>query len=287
MCLNRSERWTESLSSALLGDWVAPLYDGTGLGRPALDRLRSEARTLHTQLVPLWKRRPGKNRVLPLETPVRNGTTLRDLLADRSLPDDPVLDQVPGDRRLAAILAALNPADRAVDLARGHCGVATRAEAAPLTGSERPDEDGERVRRTVRRAVAELRAATDSAPTGPPACGLRPRTADSRDRVLISAGVECLGALAATGLITLGAWAVKVIRGRRVPLPTALVLASSVTVEVFVDAEAEPPSIDVLRIDWRPCLRPTPPGSEPMLAPSGPVWALHSERGRAGLKGHD
>ncbi|MDQ0700651.1 hypothetical protein QF048_007093 [Streptomyces sp. W4I9-2] len=77
---NRSERWTEALSSALLGDWVAPLYDGTGLGRPELDRLRSEARRIHTQSVPLWQRRPGRNRVIPLETPVRNGATLRDLL---------------------------------------------------------------------------------------------------------------------------------------------------------------------------------------------------------------
>lgn len=62
---NRSERWTEALSSALLGDWVAPLYDGIGLGRPALDRLRSEARRIHTQSVPLWQRRPGENRVIP------------------------------------------------------------------------------------------------------------------------------------------------------------------------------------------------------------------------------
>ncbi|MFH9655425.1 hypothetical protein ACIOHR_36455 [Streptomyces anulatus] len=121
---NRSERWTEALSSALLGDWVAPLYDGIGLGRPALDRLCSEARRIHTQSVPLWQRRPGKNRVIPLETPGRNGATLRDLLANRPLPDDPVLDQVPGDDpRLAAILDALNPADRAVVLALGHSGV--------------------------------------------------------------------------------------------------------------------------------------------------------------------
>ncbi|WP_327169921.1 hypothetical protein [Streptomyces subrutilus] len=166
--LNRSERWTEALSSALLGDWVAPLYDGTGLGRPALDRLRSEARRIHTQLVPLWQRRPGKNRVLPLEMPVRNGATLRDLLADRSLPDDPVLDQVPGDDpRLAAILDALNPADRAVVLALGHSGVATWADAAALTGSERPDKDGDRVRRTVRRAAAELRRRDGQRTDGP------------------------------------------------------------------------------------------------------------------------
>ncbi|MFI7276315.1 hypothetical protein [Streptomyces sp. NPDC049879] len=165
--LNRSDRWTEALSTALLGNWVAPLYDGNGIGRPSLDRLRSEARRLHAQLVPLWERRPGKNRVLPLETPFRNGTTLRDLLADRSLPDDPVLDQVPGDRRLAAVLAALRPADRAVVLARGHSGVATWAEAAALSGSERPDEDGERVRRTVRRTVAELRR-RDGQRTGGP-----------------------------------------------------------------------------------------------------------------------
>nr|WP_165987392.1 hypothetical protein [Streptomyces sp. YIM 98790] len=165
--LNRSDRWTEALSSALLGDWIVPLYDGTGLGWPALGHLRSEARTLHAQLVPLWKRRPGKNRVLPLETPVCNGATLRDLLADRSLPDDPVLDQVPGDRRLAAILAALNPADRAVFIARGHSGVATWADAAALTGSEHPEKDGQRVRRAVRRAVDEFRRRDGQRTDGP------------------------------------------------------------------------------------------------------------------------
>ncbi|WP_404961771.1 hypothetical protein [Streptomyces sp. 147326] len=117
--------------------------------------------------MPLWKRRPGRYRVLPLETPVRNGATLRDLLADRPLPDDPVLDQVPGDRRLAAIMAALNPADGAVVLARGHSGVATWADAAALTGSERPREDGERVRRTVRRAVDELRRRDGQRTDGP------------------------------------------------------------------------------------------------------------------------
>ncbi|WP_431683698.1 hypothetical protein [Kitasatospora sp. KL5] len=94
---NRSEQWTEAVATALLGDWAAPLYDGTGLGMAELGRLREEARTIHRRLVPLWQRRTyGNRRVTLLETPVYEDVTLRDLPANRHLPDDPLLDQVPG-----------------------------------------------------------------------------------------------------------------------------------------------------------------------------------------------
>ncbi|MEU3564168.1 hypothetical protein [Kitasatospora sp. NPDC006786] len=163
----RSKRWTEAVSTALLGDWVAPLYDGTGLGMPAVDRLRDETRVIHRQLVPLWERRTyGNKRVALLESPIYEGATLRDLLADTAA-DDPVLDQVPGDRRLAAVLVLLSPSERAVVLALGHPGVATWAEAAALTGSTRPDKDGEAVRRKVRRAVRELRRRDEQRADGP------------------------------------------------------------------------------------------------------------------------
>ncbi|UKZ02836.1 hypothetical protein BOQ63_001500 (plasmid) [Streptomyces viridifaciens] len=156
--LARGDRWSEALSTALLGDWADPLHDGTGLGLPALDRLRLETRTIHAQLGELWEKRTyGNKRVTSLDAPVGNGATLRDLLADRHLPDDPLLDQVPGDRRLAALLTRLTPAERDVVLALGHPGVATWADAAEYTGSAQPGQDGTRVRRKVGRAVRELR----------------------------------------------------------------------------------------------------------------------------------
>ncbi|GJF34966.1 hypothetical protein KNE206_76660 [Kitasatospora sp. NE20-6] len=166
--LNRSERWTEALSTALLGDWIDPLYDGTGLGLRAIDRLRSEARTAHQQLMPLWQRRTyGNRRVTLLENPVYEGATLRDLLADRYTTDDPLLNQAPGDRRLAAVLQRLDPTERAVVLAYGRPGVSTWTEAAELVGAGRPEAFGARVRRKVRRAVAELQRRDSQRAAGP------------------------------------------------------------------------------------------------------------------------
>ncbi|MFE4599434.1 hypothetical protein ACFRKE_01090 [Kitasatospora indigofera] len=166
--LNRSARWTEALSTALLGNWIAPLHDGTGLCMLALGQLRREARTIHRQLLPLWQRRTsGNRRVLLLEKPSAGGGTLRDLLADRHLPEDPLLDQVPGDRRLAAVLQRLAPAERDVVLALGHPGVATWAQAAELAGADRPTAVGERVRRKVRATVTELQRRDQQRIDGP------------------------------------------------------------------------------------------------------------------------
>ncbi|GJF34964.1 hypothetical protein KNE206_76640 [Kitasatospora sp. NE20-6] len=155
--LNRSDRWTEAVSTVLLGQWIYPLSNGTGLGLSALGQLRQEARTIHRQLVPLWQRRTyGNKRVALLESPVCEGTTLRDLLADRYLPEDTLLDQVPGDRRLAAVLDRLEPLELAVVLARGQHGVDTWAQAAEHAGSAEPEKDGRKVRRKVGRVVQEL-----------------------------------------------------------------------------------------------------------------------------------
>ncbi|MFD0532333.1 hypothetical protein [Kitasatospora arboriphila] len=141
----------------MLGDWFTPYADGSPLVHVSLAHLRAEARTIHSQLVPLWQRRTyGNRRVMLLETPAVGGGTLRDLLADRHLPDDPLLDQAPGDRRLAAVLDRLAPAERAVVLALGHPGVTTWTEAAEHAGAEQPEAFGERVRRKVRRTVTEL-----------------------------------------------------------------------------------------------------------------------------------
>ncbi|MFJ9692673.1 hypothetical protein [Kitasatospora sp. NPDC101183] len=166
--LNRSARWSEALSTALLGDWADPLYDGTGLTPAALGRLRWEARTIHRQLAPLWQRRTyGNQRVTLLEKPLHNGATWRDLFADRSLPPDRVLDQMPGDRRLADLMARLGQVERDVVLALGRPGVTTWAEAAALTGSTQPDKDGDKIRRKVRRAIQELHRRDQQRTDGP------------------------------------------------------------------------------------------------------------------------
>ncbi|RPE27964.1 hypothetical protein EDD38_7264 [Kitasatospora cineracea] len=116
-------------------------------------------------MVPLWRRRTyGNRRVLLLEKPSPSGT-LRDLLADRALPDDHVLDQIPGDRRLVILLDRLAPPERAVVLAFGHPGVVTWADAAGHTGSAEPEQDGDKVRRVLRELCRRDEQRSDG-PTG-------------------------------------------------------------------------------------------------------------------------
>ncbi|GJF30336.1 hypothetical protein KNE206_30360 [Kitasatospora sp. NE20-6] len=166
--LKRSERWTEAVSTALLGTWGDNLAAGFSSQSPLIDQLLQEAREIHTQLVPLWQRRTyGNRRVLLLEKPSAGGGTLRDLLADRHLPDNPLLDQVPGDRRLAAVLARLAPAEQAVVLAFGHPGVATWVQAAELTGADQPATFAERVRTKVKRIVKMLQQQDQQRIDGP------------------------------------------------------------------------------------------------------------------------
>ena len=166
--LRGSPRWQEAVSTALLGDWADTILTEGALAPEALARLRAEARSVHTQLVPLWERRTyGNKRVTLLEKPVQGGATLRDLLADRSPPDDPLFDQVPGDRRLGALLARLAPADQAVVLALGQPGVVTWADAAELAGSSQPDRDSKKTRRKVRAVLTELHRRDQQRTDGP------------------------------------------------------------------------------------------------------------------------
>ncbi|ARF83201.1 hypothetical protein ACIG0C_30045 [Kitasatospora aureofaciens] len=166
--LGEDEQWREAVSTALLGEWTGSLIHNEGVSAPAaVHLLRSEARVVHSQLAPLWRRTHRGRRIALLETPVYEGATLRDLLADRTLPDDRVLDQIPGDRRLVGLLDRLAPTEQAVVLALGQPGVASWTEAAELTGSTHPDKDGEKVRRKVRRAVQELRRQDGQRADGP------------------------------------------------------------------------------------------------------------------------
>ncbi|WP_369394796.1 hypothetical protein AB5J72_50395 [Streptomyces sp. CG1] len=69
LCLQTGDRWREAVSTALLGDWTAPLASEGRLTLDAIGALRGEIRTIHRQLMPLWRRRTGGSRVLLLETP--------------------------------------------------------------------------------------------------------------------------------------------------------------------------------------------------------------------------
>ncbi|WP_217144777.1 hypothetical protein [Streptomyces sp. AC627_RSS907] len=159
--------WEEAVSTALMGDWTAPVANGLVLDVSNLDMLRREIRTLHAQLQPLWRRRTGGllrrghrtegKRVILLESPLTESLTLRDLLAETTCPEDPLLDKIPGDPRLVAILNALEPTEREVVLALGLPGVETWPEAAEYVGAAHPSDFAEHVRRRVRRLVAEQR----------------------------------------------------------------------------------------------------------------------------------
>ncbi|MHA4820181.1 hypothetical protein ACXZ65_38195 [Streptomyces aculeolatus] len=145
-------RWQEAVSTALLGDWAAPLSEQGMLEVRALDELAREATVIHRQLLPLWRRRVRDRRVLLLETPLGDNLLLRDLLV---AVGQPASDAVDGDGRLAAVLASLRDAERVVVLARAEPGVTTWAEAAWLAGADDPRTAGERVRRRGKRLAAQ------------------------------------------------------------------------------------------------------------------------------------
>ncbi|MFF1678805.1 hypothetical protein ACFVYG_22540 [Streptomyces sp. NPDC058256] len=147
----RGAKWGEAVSTALMGDWVDPLLHGGKMGPAAIDDLRAEARTVHRQLTPLWRRRAGGSRVLLLDTPLGDGLTLYDLVASSPDPQDLVHGTLPDDARLANILKTLLPAERTVTLLWAHPAVATWTEAALLARAPNPAAFGERVRRKLKR----------------------------------------------------------------------------------------------------------------------------------------
>nr|WTB09225.1 hypothetical protein OG546_36530 [Streptomyces antimycoticus] len=150
----RGARWREAVSTALLSDWADPFFGGETLGPAALDRLKAEAERVHCQLLPLWRRRTRGSGLLLLDTPLGDGLCLYDLLASR--PGQQTLTGTePDDARLATLLRALRPDERAVALGWAHPGVTTWAEAAWLAGATDPATTGERVRRKVQRLAAE------------------------------------------------------------------------------------------------------------------------------------
>jgi hypothetical protein len=158
--LGRWSGWNEPVSTALLGNWAAPLYDQGHLTPDALDELRSEASVIHRQLTPVWRRKANQSRLLLLDTPLGDGLTLYDLVCGQAAVD-PGFETDFQDWRLTEILKALSPAERAVTLALGARGVTTWAEAAMAAGAADPERQGEKVRRKVKRLVRRI---TDSSP---------------------------------------------------------------------------------------------------------------------------
>jgi hypothetical protein len=148
-------RWREAVSTALLGDWTAPMTAVGRLGPDAVTALWREAEQIHRQLMPLWRRRCQGSRLLLLDTPLSDSHTLYDLLADRSGTHATTATGL--NAQLSALLRALAPTDRNVVLAWTQPGVATWADAACYTQAQDPAVTGEQVRRKVRRILLEHR----------------------------------------------------------------------------------------------------------------------------------
>ncbi|WP_331732051.1 hypothetical protein [Streptomyces sp. NBC_00989] len=169
LVLPRSERWREAVTTAVLGNWCEPLLRTGYLPTTALGALKAEARTLHRQLVPVWRHGTRAGRVLSLDADL-GGLSLYDLVA----PDVDLLarteEGVYADERLNTVLRGLDPAERAVVFAYAEGDGTTWTEAAThVVGAAAPDALGERVRRKVKRLAAEQRRRAAQRYPGPPA----------------------------------------------------------------------------------------------------------------------
>ncbi|MEV5387250.1 hypothetical protein [Streptomyces sp. NPDC052721] len=163
LALPVSDRWREAVSTALVGGWVDPLERNGRLPVSALGTLRAEARAIHRQLVPVWRRRTRHGRVLSLDAPLGGGLSMYDLVA----ADVDLLHRVAGgiyeDERLNAVLRGLDPAERQVVFAYAAADGTTWTEAATAAGAAEPDAFGERVRRKAKRLAAEQRRRSELA----------------------------------------------------------------------------------------------------------------------------
>ncbi|MCX4564651.1 hypothetical protein OHA02_52185 [Streptomyces phaeochromogenes] len=155
LILPRGDQWREALGTALIGGWCDDLWSTGYLPTTALGKLKDDARTLHRQLVPLWRRRTRHGRVLSLDADLGGGLSLHDLVA----ADVDLLGRVAGrvyeDERLKAVLRGLDPVEQQVVFAYAAGQGVTWAEAA--ASAVDPEAFGERVRRKVKRLAAEQR----------------------------------------------------------------------------------------------------------------------------------
>ncbi|MFJ9083875.1 hypothetical protein ACIRL3_15755 [Streptomyces sp. NPDC102384] len=170
LALPCSQRWRTAVSTALVGDWSAPLWQEGLLTSRAIGTLRAEARMVHRQLVPLWRRRTRHGRVLSLDAALGDGLSLHDLVA----ADTDLLGRIPAgvfeDGRLNTVLRGLSSTERQVVFAYAAGEGATWTEAAAVAGATDPVAFGEHVRRRAKRLAKEQarRAAHQCAWAGSP-----------------------------------------------------------------------------------------------------------------------
>ncbi|WP_333738217.1 hypothetical protein [Streptomyces sp. IBSBF 2806] len=154
LTLPRSERWREAISTALLGDWSDPLLRTGQLPATALGVLKADARAIHRELMPIWRRRTRHGRVLSLDADL-GGLSLHDLVAAGIDLLTHTTGGVFEDERLNIVLRGLNDAERLTLLAYAEGDGTTWTEAAAVTGAADPEAFGERVRRKAKRLATE------------------------------------------------------------------------------------------------------------------------------------
>ncbi|MEU6741363.1 hypothetical protein [Streptosporangium sandarakinum] len=165
LVLPRGPQWDQAVHTALLGDWADPLTNGGRIDPSVLSRIKSDAQTIHRQLVPIWRRRVRRSRVLLLETQLGDNLTLHDLVAGELRMDDLVFEAAFDDERINTVLAQLDPAERRVAMAWAHPTIATWTEAARFAGATSPEAYGERVRRKLKRLGNRYTARSHAAAT--------------------------------------------------------------------------------------------------------------------------
>ncbi|MDV9168631.1 hypothetical protein R6V09_00540 [Streptomyces sp. W16] len=155
LVLPRSQRWDEAIETALIGTWSNPLWDTGRLAPTALGVLKAEVRTLHRQLVPLFRRRTRHGRVLSLDAELCDGLSLHDLVA----ADVDLLHRAEGgvfaDEKLNRVFMGLKADEQQVVLAYAYGEGTTWTEAAAAADAADPVAVGERVRRKTKRLAAE------------------------------------------------------------------------------------------------------------------------------------
>lgn len=149
------ERWSEAVSTALVGSWADPLVYTGRLTDTAIGALRAEVRAVHRNLAPLWRRRTRHGRVLSLDASLGAGLSLYDLVAADIDLLARTRDGVFVDERLNQVLRALTEEERQVVFAYAEDGGSTWMDAAESCGAADPVGFGERVRRKIKRLGAE------------------------------------------------------------------------------------------------------------------------------------
>jgi hypothetical protein len=157
LVIPRSERWQEAISTALAGDWSKDLWSEGHLPLTAVGALKAEARMVHRQLVPVWRRRTRHGRVLSLDAVLGDGLSLYDLVAPEVDHLTRAEHGVFEDERLNAVLRVLTHGERQIVFAYAEGEGATWSEAAAFVGAPNPVATGERLRRKVKRLAAEQR----------------------------------------------------------------------------------------------------------------------------------